>query len=122
MSPRHHLGAEIRRAREEAGMSQAQLAQITGNERTYVTKAERGDIDPSDKFVASCDRAFPSRHGWFTRFWLDYHEWVHAYKPWFHGWVEKFERHAVILREWGPGLIPGQLQTRDYPHAILSSG
>jgi transcriptional regulator with XRE-family HTH domain len=120
-SPRHHLGAEIRRAREEASMSQAQLAKITGHDRTYVTKVERGDIDPSDKFVEACDRAFPSRQGWFTRFWLDYHEWVHTYKPWFHGWVEKFERQAVILREWEPLLVPGPLQTRDYAHAILSS-
>jgi hypothetical protein len=102
-------------------MSQAQLAKATGHDRTYVTKVETGDIDPSDKFIAACDRTFPGRRGWFTRFWLDYHEWDHSYKPWFHDWVEKFERHAVILREWEPALIPGPLQTRDYMRAVLGS-
>ena len=120
-SPLHHLGAEIRRVREEAGISQAQLAKATGHDRTYVTKVETGDIDPSDKFVVACDKTFPSRRGWFTRFWLDYHKWNHSYKPWFQDWVEKFERHAVILREWEPSLFPGPIQTHDYMRAILAS-
>jgi hypothetical protein len=83
---------------------------------------ETGDIGPSDKFVKACDKAFPGRHGWFTRFWLRLPRAAsRAYKPWFHGWVEEFERQAVILREWEPEPIPRQLQTRDYAHAILGS-
>jgi hypothetical protein len=78
---------------------------------------ETGDIGPSDKFVKACDKAFPGRHGWFTRFWLRLPRAAsRAYKPWFHGWVEEFERQAVILREWEPEPIPRQLQTRDYAH------
>lgn len=121
VSPRHHLGAEIRRAREEAGMSQAELAKITSHDRTYVTKAETGDIDPSEAFAAGCDRAFPGRHGWFIRFWHDSHRWDHPYPAWFHDWVEKFERLAVILRAWQPSLVPGLLQTADYARAIFAS-
>jgi DNA-binding XRE family transcriptional regulator len=121
VSPRHHLGAEVRRAREETGMSQAELAKITGHDRTYVTKAETGDIDPSEAFAAGCDRAFPGRRGWFSRFWHDSHRWDHPYPAWFHDWVEKFERLAVILREWQPSIIPGLLQTADYARAILAS-
>ena len=121
VSPRHDLGAEIRRAREEAGMSQAELAKITGHDRTYVTKAETGDIDPSEAFAAGCDRAFPGRHGWFSRFWRDSHRWDRPYPVWFHDWVEKFERLAVILRAWQPSLVPGLLQTADYARAIFVS-
>lgn len=121
VSPRHHLGAEVRRAREETGMSQAELAKVTGHDRTYVTKAETGDIDPSEAFAAGCDRAFPGRRGWFSRFWHDSHRWDHPYPSWFHDWVEKFERLAVILREWQPSLVPGLLQSTDYARAILAS-
>jgi DNA-binding XRE family transcriptional regulator len=121
VSPRHHLGAEIRRAREETGMSQAELGKITSHDRTYVTKAETGDIDPSEAFAAGCDRAFPDRRGWFSRFWHDSHRWDHPYPAWFHDWVEKFERLAVLLREWQPSLIPGLLQTADYARAIFTS-
>jgi DNA-binding XRE family transcriptional regulator len=121
VSPRHHLGAEVRRAREEAGMSQAELAKITGHDRTYVTKAETGDIDPSEAFAVGCDRAFPGRRVWFSRFWHDSHRWNHPYPAWFHDWVEKFERLAVILRAWQPSLVPGLLQTADYARAILAS-
>jgi hypothetical protein len=121
VSPRHHLGAEIRRAREEAGMSQAELAKITSHDRTYVTKAETGDIDLSEAFAAGCDRAFPGRRGWFSRFWHDSHRWDHPYPAWFHDWVEKFERLAVILRAWQPSLVPGLLQTADYARAIFAS-
>lgn len=121
VSPRHHLGAEVRRAREEAGISQAELAKITGHDRTYVTKAETGDLDPSEAFAAGCDRAFPGRRGWFSRFWRDSHRWDHTYPAWFHDWVEKFEPLAVMLREWQPSLVPGLLQTADYARAIFAS-
>lgn len=120
-SPRHHFGAEVRRAREESGMSQAELGKITGHERSYVSKAETGDLDASEAFALGCDRAFPSKMGWFTRFWLDSHQWHSTYPVWFHDWVEKFEREAVALRYWEPSLIPGLLQIEEYALGVIAS-
>ena len=120
-SPKHHFGAEVRRAREEAGMSQAELGQITGHERSYVSKVETGDIDASEIFAIGCDRAFPAKMGWFTRFWLDSHKWHSIYPVWFHDWVEKFEREAVALRLGEHSLIPGLLQTEEYARELLGS-
>lgn len=120
-SPKHHFGAEVRRAREEAGMSQAELGQITGHERSYVSKVETGDIDASESFAIGCDRAFPAKMGWFTRFWLDSHKWHSIYPVWFHDWVERYEREAVALRYWEHSLIPGLLQTGEYARAVLES-
>lgn len=37
------LGAAIRHYREEAGLTQAQLAELTGLNRTYLSRLERGN-------------------------------------------------------------------------------
>jgi transcriptional regulator with XRE-family HTH domain len=41
------LGAELRRARLSAGLSQEVLARETGFDRTVITKAETGERPPS---------------------------------------------------------------------------
>jgi hypothetical protein len=99
----------------------AELGQVTGHERSYVSKVETGDIDAAEIFAIGCDRAFPGKMGWFTRFWLDSHKWHSIYPVWFHDWVEKFEREAVALRLWEHSLIPGLLQTEEYARAVLAS-
>jgi transcriptional regulator with XRE-family HTH domain len=120
LSPLHHLGAEIRLAREDAGMSQADLAAVTCNDRSYVSLVENGHIDPSGQFVNGCDRAFPGMRGWFTRFWQDARTWD-QYPAWFKDWVE-MEQRAAVIRWYEPLLIPGLVQTTDYALAVLSWG
>jgi transcriptional regulator with XRE-family HTH domain len=39
---RKTFGANLRAAREKAGMTQAQLAEMTGHNRAYVSHVERG--------------------------------------------------------------------------------
>jgi transcriptional regulator with XRE-family HTH domain len=41
------LGNELRRAREEAGLTQEQLAEKAGLHRTYVSLLERGKKSPT---------------------------------------------------------------------------
>jgi transcriptional regulator with XRE-family HTH domain len=118
VSPLHHLGAEIRHARERAGMSQADLAGITLYDRSYVSQVETGDLDPSESFVQGCDKAFPDRDGWFTRYWRDAHKWDGLYPAWLESWVGA-EHDAKVIRWWEPLQVPGLLQTADYARELI---
>jgi DNA-binding XRE family transcriptional regulator len=51
------IGATLKRAREAAGLTQAQLAQRLGKTRTQVSGAESGWIRVSDRYVAAVTKA-----------------------------------------------------------------
>src|SRR5215467_8227893 len=57
-SPAAFLGAELRRARVAAGMSQEQFSRTLGFDRTVITKAEDGERPPSPEVAAAIDEAF----------------------------------------------------------------
>lgn len=49
------LGAELRKAREAAGLSQEKLAFKAGVHRTYISMLERGKASPTlDTFLRVC--------------------------------------------------------------------
>ena len=54
-SPAAFLGAELRRARVAAGMSQEQFSRSLGFDRTVITKAETGERPPSPEVAAAID-------------------------------------------------------------------
>lgn len=54
------LGAELRRLRHRAAMTQAFLADLTGYSAQHVGAVERGDAAPSDAFARACDAALGS--------------------------------------------------------------
>lgn len=58
-SPGHVVGfgAELRRRREAAGLSQADLARLINYDRTLISKAEHGAELPSAAFAEATDRA-----------------------------------------------------------------
>lgn len=120
-SPMHHWGAEVRRARTAAGMSQTELASLVPCDVSTVSRVEAGLSLPDEAFASACDTAFPGMGGWFTRFFADSQGWTEPFPPWFRNWVEEIERKAIMLRSWQPVLIPGLLQTEDYARAVLSS-
>jgi transcriptional regulator with XRE-family HTH domain len=115
------LGAELRRARTVAGLSQDQLAQRLGFDRTTVTKTESGQRTPSPELADALDVLFPHLDGLFAR--LAAHA-RHADGPvpaWFLEWVEA-ERVATSLRVWHPLIVPGLFQTADYARALFMAG
>ncbi|MGA2728449.1 MAG: helix-turn-helix transcriptional regulator [Terracidiphilus sp.] len=47
IATRKELGGLIRRLRTRCGITQAELAALTGIHRTYLSRAERGQVMPS---------------------------------------------------------------------------
>ena len=117
-SPMHFFGAEVRRAREAAGMSQAELGRLAGCDDSVVSRVEGGLEDPPQGFPEACDQAFPGMGGFFTRFYNDSHQWEGPYPRWAEDWM-RAENEAVTLRIWQPLIIPGLLQTAEYARALF---
>lgn len=114
------LGAELRRARNAARLSQEQLAQRLGYDRTMITKTESGTRIPSPEFADALDTVFPHLDGLFAR--LSAHARI-ADGPvptWFLEWLEA-ECVASMLRVWQPLIVPGLLQTASYARCVFAA-
>lgn len=116
--PLDFFGAEVRRWRTAAGLSQEQLGQKVGYSGAQVGKVETGERTPSQDFAQHCDRALPDAGGLFIRIYQLARRWDGGYPSWFTGWLEA-ERRAIPLHTWEPLLIPGLLQTPDYARALF---
>lgn len=117
--PMAFFGAELRRRREAAGLSQEQLGAKLNFTGSQVGKVETGERPPSLDFAKRCDEVFPEADGIFERLYALAQRWEGS-PAWFRPWLE-IEREATLLRWWEPLLIPGLLQTADYARAILGA-
>lgn len=120
-SPLAFFGAELRRARLAAGLSQDQLGRELNFSGDLVGKIETSERAPASGFAAGCDAVFPHLDGLFARLFALARRWDGPYPQWFRDWVQA-EREATSLRTWEPLLIPGLLQTADYARGILAAG
>jgi transcriptional regulator with XRE-family HTH domain len=118
--PLNFFGAELRRARAAAGLSQEQLGQRVGYSAAQVGKVETGDRAPSLDFAEGCDRTLPDMGGLFVRIYELARRWDGGYPSWFVEWLDA-ERRATSLRTWEPLLIPGLLQIADYARALFEA-
>jgi transcriptional regulator with XRE-family HTH domain len=116
--PARYFGREVRRARLAAKMSLADLGRIVGYHASQVSRVERGERTPSEKFAQGCDKAFRDRDGWFYGFYKESQRWS-ATPPWLRNWVEEHEQCAVRLRIWQPSSLSGLLQTEAFALALL---
>ena len=116
--PLDFFGAEVRRWRTAAGLSQEQLGQRVGYSGAQVGKVETSERAPSQDFAEGCDRAVPEACGLFLRLYQLARRWDGGYPSWFTQWVEA-ERRASTLRTWQPLILPGLLQTPDYARALF---
>jgi transcriptional regulator with XRE-family HTH domain len=117
-SPTAFFGAELRRARLAAGLTQDQLGRELSFSGDLVGKVETADRAPTLDFAAGCDGVFPQLGGLFTRLVTLARRWDGPYPQWFRDWVQA-EQEATSLRWWEPLLVPGLLQTPDYARSIL---
>jgi transcriptional regulator with XRE-family HTH domain len=117
-SPMAFFGAELRRARVSAGMSQDQLGRALSFSGDLVGKIETCERAPSVEFAAGCDEVFVHLDGLFTRLVGLARRWDGPHPQWFRDWVQA-EREATSLRWWEPMLVPGLLQTADYARVLF---
>jgi transcriptional regulator with XRE-family HTH domain len=118
--PLDFFGAELRRWRTAAELSQEQLGQRVGYSGAQVGKVETSERAPSRDFAELCDRALPEAGGLFARIYQLARRWDGGYPSWFTEWLEA-ERRATSLRTWEPLLIPGLLQTSEYARALFEA-
>ncbi|WP_406312695.1 helix-turn-helix domain-containing protein [Streptosporangium sp. NBC_01639] len=119
-SPRVRFGAEMRRLREEAQLSQGAVAARLGCTQTQVSRLEAATRTPSKSDAERLDRLFGAGGG--TLF-AGLHRRILA-RPgspdWFTSWAEEIEPTALVLQSWDPLLVPGLLQTESYARHVLS--
>jgi transcriptional regulator with XRE-family HTH domain len=112
------FGAELRRARVAAGMSQDQLGRALSFSGDLIGKVETCERAPTPELAAGLDRVFPHLDGLFTRLLGLARRWEGPHPQWFRDWVQA-EQEATSLRWWEPMLVPGLLQTADYARALF---
>jgi transcriptional regulator with XRE-family HTH domain len=116
------LGEELERLRLAAGIStQDALARKVNFGREAITKVESGAEVPSDnlyqKWLEAC-RASDETRRFLDRMLADARRARSRLPQSIETWIGN-EAKAVFLRLWGLLIIPAQLQTREYAHAML---
>ncbi|MEV0405878.1 helix-turn-helix transcriptional regulator [Actinoallomurus sp. NPDC050550] len=115
-----HFGLEIRTFRNDARLSQSQLADALGCTGQWVGAVELADKAPSEAFAQDLDSYFQT-NGSFHRLWktIKRARQRATVPPWFEQWIG-IEQRARVLRNWEPLVIPGLLQTPAYARAMLT--
>ncbi|HEY9524856.1 MAG TPA: Scr1 family TA system antitoxin-like transcriptional regulator, partial [Thermopolyspora sp.] len=110
-SPLALFGAELRRYREKAQLSQESMSKLLICSPGLVSHIECARRSPSLELAQKCDEIFGLDET-FTRL---YNLLVRSPSPqWFLRWQEEAEPRATVLRSWDPLLVPGLLQTEEY--------
>ncbi|RKN06308.1 helix-turn-helix domain-containing protein [Streptomyces radicis] len=111
------FGSELRRVRQDAGLSQEEGARKAHTTQSMLSKVEAAKRVPSEDLARDLDAAFGTG-GHFSRLYplvIRY-----AYPSWFLPYVE-LEQEATSMRVFESQIIPGLLQTEDYARAMLSA-
>lgn len=117
VSPMLELFAEeLKIARAEADLSQAQLADAINYSSATVAKIEIHDRRPSLDFARRCDKVLATG-GRFERIQRKLSR--ETFVAWFREWAE-IEQEADALRSFQPLFVPGLLQTEAYARAVLA--
>ncbi len=125
------LGAQLRRLREEKGISLAEAGQVIRASHSKVSRLETGRVgfkdrdladlltcygvtDPRDREAVRSLALRASTPGWW-----------HDYSDVLPGWLEAYvglEEAASQIRSYEIQFVPGLLQTREYAHAVTALG
>jgi transcriptional regulator with XRE-family HTH domain len=122
-SPLAYFSKKLKRLRERAGMTQAQIAVQTNYALSTVSAYETGTRIPSSDFAKLADKVFgtgpESEDDEGELEGLQKLVETVSVRPWFRDRVE-VERKSAEIREYESYQIPGLLQTEDYARAIMS--
>lgn len=117
------LGAELRRIRLAAGLSQEELADELGFDRSVISKAEGGKPLSPDLARAYAAR-FPELNALVEDGFIE--RWAAhvrkngggSFPKFFVDWVDE-EKVATALFYWAPVLVPGILQIESYARPLM---
>ena len=112
------FGAELKRLREHAGLTQADVAERASYALSTVSAYETGKRIASPDFAKLADEMFGTGE---TLTELQKLVDRVSLLPWFRSRVE-VERKAAEIREYESYQVPGLLQTEDYARAIMDVG
>lgn len=118
--PVRYFAAELRHAREAAGLSQEQLAKEINYAQSMIAMIERCQRMPKLDFAKLVDEALGT-DGRFSRMVSELLLSVEVTPTWFRPWVDH-EREASEIRWYEPLVVPGLLQTEDYARMLLEDG
>ncbi|MFV2196189.1 helix-turn-helix domain-containing protein [Nocardiopsis sp. LOL_012] len=113
------FGNEVRRVREQAGLTLDQLSPRIGFAASTISKVERGTREPKREFVDKIEAVFGT-NGALLRRWSDTKKAL-ADPDWFQKSVRS-EEEATEIRMWHPMLIPGFMQSPGYARVIFRDG
>ncbi|MBA2951037.1 helix-turn-helix domain-containing protein [Streptomyces himalayensis] len=117
-SVRDLFGAEVRRCREEAGMSLVRLAEVLNYSKTHLGNVETADRTVPPDLPAKLDAAFDTG-GHFGRLYALARREAHPDK--YRRYMD-LEAQAVSILEYAGHVVPGLLQTKEYARALLRAG
>ncbi|MFF0186876.1 Scr1 family TA system antitoxin-like transcriptional regulator [Streptomyces sp. NPDC005244] len=115
-SPRAMIGAELRYARENAGLSQAELGEPLFVSGSFIGQLEAGTRRLHLEYAVQIDEILNTK-GFFER---NCRALARSKYP--DHFAEAAEAIASAIREYAPVLIPGLLQTQAYAQAMFRRG
>ncbi|MEV7174278.1 helix-turn-helix transcriptional regulator [Streptomyces sp. NPDC093224] len=117
-SPRALLGAELRVARERAGLSQAELGEPLFVSGSFIGQLEAGTRRMHIEFARQIDEILGT-NGFFVR---NCGAAAKSKYPDHFAAAAEAEALATAIREYAPQLIPGLLQTEAYAREVFRAG
>lgn len=125
---RRRLRVELRRARDTAGLRQADVARAMDWSPSKLIRIERGDVSVSTNDL----RALLSHYGVKDKGRINgllelarsargasfYDQYADLLKPGFKEYLA-YEASASVIRQYDPVLVPGLLQTEEYARALF---
>ncbi len=117
-SARHMFGAQMRRLREQNGMTLAQLSGIVNHSTSSLHRIETAESAIPKDLPGQLDAAF-NTDGWFGTLYALAR--VEAHPDRYRRRME-LETRARRIDEYAGHYVPGILQTESYARAVLASG
>jgi transcriptional regulator with XRE-family HTH domain len=129
LSRRRRLGGELRRHREQAGVSGRQLAERIGISQSKVSRIETGSAIPTipqvtawaeavgasgsttDALMVLIDAAYTEVHPWSAAM----QDQIHLQDD-----IQELENRTGVKRVYEPSLVPGLLQTAEYVRRVFT--
>lgn len=118
VSPLAAFGAQLRKARKEAGLTQAELGALTALSDSQISNLERGTRSPTLDWVVMADRVLKTGGTLELTYWS-----LSGGGSLLEGFPEyaAHEAKATELRQFELGVVPGLFQTRAYAEALAAA-